>query len=86
MSKHRKSLCIALPQGHRLKNMNCKLIRELKTLHAENKLLLTGKRRGTHIFFVGVLLVAAQRAQDVGAGGLVWGSRGRHAAYSSTQS
>ena len=29
-------------QGHRLKNMNCKLIRELKTLHAENKLLLTG--------------------------------------------
>lgn len=31
------------PQGHRLKNMNCKLIRELKTLHAENKLLLTGR-------------------------------------------
>lgn len=31
-----------LPQGHRLKNMNCKLIRELKTLHTENKLLLTG--------------------------------------------
>lgn len=29
-------------QGHRLKNMNCKLIRELKTLPVENKLLLTG--------------------------------------------
>ena len=32
----------ARPQGHRLKNMNCKLIRELRTLHTENKLLLTG--------------------------------------------
>jgi hypothetical protein len=35
--------CIACLQGHRLKNMNCKLIRELKTLHTENKLLLTGE-------------------------------------------
>ena len=34
------------PQGHRLKNMNCKLIRELRTLSAENKLLLTGAARG----------------------------------------
>ncbi|EFN56033.1 hypothetical protein CHLNCDRAFT_22847 [Chlorella variabilis] len=33
---------IVVDEGHRLKNMNCKLIRELKTLHAENKLLLTG--------------------------------------------
>ena len=35
-------MCPPHPQGHRLKNMNCKLIRELRTLHAENKLLLTG--------------------------------------------
>lgn len=33
---------IVVDEGHRLKNMNCKLIRELKTLHTENKLLLTG--------------------------------------------
>lgn len=33
---------IVVDEGHRLKNMNCKLIRELKTLHTDNKLLLTG--------------------------------------------
>jgi ATP-dependent DNA helicase len=29
-------------QGHRLKNFDCKLLRELKQLSAENLLLLTG--------------------------------------------
>lgn len=33
---------IVVDEGHRLKNSNCKLLRELKTLPAENKLLLTG--------------------------------------------
>ncbi|XP_053306255.1 lymphoid-specific helicase [Spea bombifrons] len=31
-----------LDEGHRIKNMNCRLIRELKQLHSDNKLLLTG--------------------------------------------
>ncbi|KAJ8418277.1 hypothetical protein AAFF_G00139860 [Aldrovandia affinis] len=29
-------------EGHRIKNMNCRLVRELKTLPTDNKLLLTG--------------------------------------------
>jgi ATP-dependent DNA helicase len=33
---------VVVDEGHRLKNMNCKLIRELKTLRTDNKLLLTG--------------------------------------------
>eukprot|EP00877_Chromochloris_zofingiensis_P014670 jgi/Chrzof1/9457/Cz04g03240.t1 len=33
---------IVVDEGHRLKNFNCKLIRELKCLSADNKLLLTG--------------------------------------------
>lgn len=33
---------IVVDEGHRLKNFNCKLIRDLKTLPADNKLLLTG--------------------------------------------
>jgi ATP-dependent DNA helicase len=33
-------------EGHRLKNFNCKLIRELKTLQTENRLLLTGRWEG----------------------------------------
>ena len=33
---------VVVDEGHRLKNMNCKLIRELRTLRADNKLLLTG--------------------------------------------
>ncbi|KAM8924634.1 lymphoid-specific helicase [Pelodytes ibericus] len=31
-----------LDEGHRIKNMNCRLIRELKQFHSDNKLLLTG--------------------------------------------
>ncbi|MEE6488118.1 hypothetical protein FKM82_015135 [Ascaphus truei] len=31
-----------LDEGHRIKNMNCRLIRELKLFKSENKLLLTG--------------------------------------------
>ncbi|KAG0372653.1 hypothetical protein BGX24_012763 [Mortierella sp. AD032] len=33
---------IIVDEGHRLKNMDCKLIRELKTYHSANRLLLTG--------------------------------------------
>jgi ATP-dependent DNA helicase len=33
---------VVVDEGHRLKNMNCKLIRELRTLRTDNKLLLTG--------------------------------------------
>ncbi|XP_077217560.1 ATP-dependent DNA helicase DDM1-like isoform X2 [Tasmannia lanceolata] len=33
---------VVVDEGHRLKNANCKLLRELKRLHVENKLLLTG--------------------------------------------
>ncbi|KAF9320593.1 hypothetical protein BG003_005565 [Podila horticola] len=33
---------IIVDEGHRLKNMNCKLIRELKSYHSANRLLLTG--------------------------------------------
>uniref|UniRef100_A0A8C5QCV1 Proliferation-associated SNF2-like protein n=1 Tax=Leptobrachium leishanense TaxID=445787 RepID=A0A8C5QCV1_9ANUR len=31
-----------LDEGHRIKNMNCRLIQELKRFHSDNKLLLTG--------------------------------------------
>ncbi|XP_032825294.1 lymphoid-specific helicase isoform X1 [Petromyzon marinus] len=33
---------LMLDEGHRIKNLNCRLIRELKRYHSENKLLLTG--------------------------------------------
>lgn len=29
-------------EGHRIKNLNCKLIKELKSLNTANRLLLTG--------------------------------------------
>ena len=35
---------VVVDEGHRLKNHNCKLLRELRTIPAENKLLLTGAR------------------------------------------
>lgn len=33
---------IIVDEGHRLKNMDCRLIRELKSYHSANRLLLTG--------------------------------------------
>jgi len=33
---------IVIDEGHRLKNMNCKLIRELKSYSSANRLLLSG--------------------------------------------
>ncbi|XP_061083992.1 lymphoid-specific helicase isoform X1 [Conger conger] len=33
---------LIVDEGHRIKNMNCRLVRELKSLPADNKLLLTG--------------------------------------------
>jgi hypothetical protein len=44
-----KALCryqwkyIVVDEGHRLKNSECKLLRELRTIPADNKLLLTGE-------------------------------------------
>lgn len=36
---------MVVDEGHRLKNSNCRLVRELKQIPAENKLLLTGMLR-----------------------------------------
>ena len=33
---------IIVDEGHRLKNWNCKLLRELRTLEAGNKMILSG--------------------------------------------
>ncbi len=33
---------IVVDEGHRLKNFNCKLLRELRTIPTANKLLLSG--------------------------------------------
>ena len=33
---------VVVDEGHRLKNFNCKLLRELRTIPTANKLLLTG--------------------------------------------
>jgi SNF2 family DNA or RNA helicase len=33
---------LVVDEGHRFKNCNCKLLRELKTLPVENKFLLSG--------------------------------------------
>lgn len=35
---------LVVDEGHRLKNHNCRLIRELRTLRVDNKLLLTGAK------------------------------------------
>lgn len=34
---------VVVDEGHRLKNMNCRLLRELRAIPTANKLLLTGK-------------------------------------------
>lgn len=33
---------IIVDEGHRLKNWNCKLLRELRTLESANKMILSG--------------------------------------------
>lgn len=33
---------LIVDEGHRIKNLNCRLVQELKMLPADNKLLLTG--------------------------------------------
>ncbi len=33
---------VVVDEGHRLKNFNCKLLRELRQIPVDNKLLLTG--------------------------------------------
>jgi ATP-dependent DNA helicase len=37
---------VVVDEGHRLKNFECKLIRDLRMLPADNKLLLTGEEGG----------------------------------------
>merc|ERR1712142_1174978 len=39
---HHSWKCLIIDEGHRIKNMNCRLIRELKQVNACNRLLLTG--------------------------------------------
>jgi ATP-dependent DNA helicase len=41
LAKH-KFKYMVVDEGHRLKNYNCRLLRELRTIPAEQKLLLTG--------------------------------------------
>ena len=36
---------VVVDEGHRLKNFNCKLLRELRQIPVDNKLLLTGLTR-----------------------------------------
>lgn len=38
---------IVVDEGHRLKNFNCKLLRELRTIPTANKLLLSGAPAGS---------------------------------------
>jgi hypothetical protein len=33
---------VVVDEGHRLKNFNCRLVRELRSIPMENRLLLTG--------------------------------------------
>ncbi|XP_066456735.1 lymphoid-specific helicase-like [Eleutherodactylus coqui] len=40
--QHKSWKYMILDEGHRIKNMNCRLIRELKQFRSDNKLLLTG--------------------------------------------
>ncbi|XWS29305.1 hypothetical protein CRYUN_Cryun24cG0017600 [Craigia yunnanensis] len=40
--RHYEWKYVVVDEGHRLKNFECKLVKELKHLHAGNKLLLTG--------------------------------------------
>ncbi|XP_021273961.1 ATP-dependent DNA helicase DDM1 isoform X2 [Herrania umbratica] len=40
--RHYEWKYVVVDEGHRLKNFNCKLVKELKHLHVGNKLLLTG--------------------------------------------
>jgi hypothetical protein len=53
-----------LPQGHRLKNFDCKLLRELRQLSTDARLLLTGGcRRSPSVVWVVVFLPWLQLIQ-----------------------
>lgn len=52
---------VVVDEGHRLKNSNCRLLRELRTLDVGNKLLLTGALRGRG----GAAMVARHAAASV---------------------
>lgn len=41
LQRHRWKYLV-VDEAHRLKNMNCRLINELRQLHSDNRLLLTG--------------------------------------------
>lgn len=40
--QHIRWIYIVVDEGHRIKNLNCKLVRELKSYQSANRLLLTG--------------------------------------------
>ena len=42
---------LIVDEGHRLKNLNCQLIKQLKALQSDNRLLLTGTPLQNNIFF-----------------------------------
>lgn len=44
---------LVLDEGHRIKNWNCKLIKDLKSLPSEDKLLLTGELSMNHSLCIG---------------------------------
>ena len=46
---------VVVDEGHRLKNFNCKLLRELRQIPVDNKLLLTGVTLPLHPSAVTIL-------------------------------
>ena len=52
LSRHKLKYLI-VDEGHRLKNFESKLFRELKLLNLENKLLLTGVCQGINTYDIG---------------------------------
>lgn len=55
---------IIVDEGHRLKNFNCKLLRELRTIPAANKLLLSGECPAV-LTFVAANLPARKQRENI---------------------
>ena len=51
---------VVVDEGHRLKNFNCKLLRELRQIPVDNKLLLTGLSCPLHPLTV-IILVTTEK-------------------------
>ena len=43
---------VVVDEGHRLKNFNCKLLRELRTIPTNNKLLLSGECKSLRVLHI----------------------------------